>query len=84
MKNEMMLFNYEENTVRTLKQGEETWFVGKDICDILGYSNPRDAIATHVDEEDKNTVAIHDGSQRRNMTLTNCLGGRKHVRINSI
>ncbi|WP_173709872.1 BRO family protein [Clostridium beijerinckii] len=29
----------------------------------LGYSNTRDALATHVDEEDKNTVAISDGKR---------------------
>ena len=33
----------------------------KDVCDILGYSNSRDALAKHVDDEDKNIVAIHDG-----------------------
>lgn len=37
------------------------WFVGVDVAKILGYKNSRDAIAKHVDEEDKNTVAIHDG-----------------------
>lgn len=39
----------------------EIWFVGIDIAKILGYSNTRDALAKHVDDEDKNTVAIYDG-----------------------
>lgn len=31
----------------------EPWFVGKDAAEILGYGNSRDAIAAHVDKEDK-------------------------------
>lgn len=39
--------------VRTLEINGEIWFVGKDIAEILGYSNTRDALAKHVDAEDK-------------------------------
>ena len=43
-----------------------------DIAKTLGYSNPRDALSKHVDQEDKiPDVAIHDGSQKRNMTIIN-------------
>ena len=38
----------------------ETFFVGKDVAKALGYSNTRDALNKHVDEEDKGTVAIRD------------------------
>ena len=31
----------------------EPWFVGVDVALALGYSNPRDALAKHVDPEDK-------------------------------
>lgn len=41
------------------------------MAEALGYSNSRDAIAVHVDTEDKATVAIYDGSQNRNMTIIN-------------
>ena len=44
------------------EQGEP-WFVAKDVCEALGYSNARDAIAKHVDEEDRNTVANRDGNR---------------------
>lgn len=47
------------------------WFVGKDVAEALGYSNSRDAVSTHVDCEDKATVAFHDGSQNRNMVVIN-------------
>lgn len=39
--------------IRTVEQNGEPWFVGKDVAEILGYSNVRDAIAKHVDTEDK-------------------------------
>lgn len=39
------------------------WFVGKDVASALGYSNTRDALATHVMKEDKNTVVISDGKR---------------------
>ena len=36
--------------------------MGKDVAEALGYSNPRDALSKHIDGEDKNTVAFHDGT----------------------
>lgn len=48
------------------------WFVGKEVATALGYSNPRDAIARHVDNEDKDTVVNHDGtSGNPNITIIN-------------
>ena len=45
--------NTEFGKVRTVLINNEPYFVGKDIAEILGYSNVRKAIADHVDEEDK-------------------------------
>lgn len=45
--------NEEFGRVRTTTIGEEPYFVGKDVAEILGYSDPNKAIAMHVDEEDK-------------------------------
>ena len=39
--------------VRTVEREGEPWFVGKDVAEILGYSNPNEALQDHVDEEDK-------------------------------
>ncbi|CDE12131.1 BRO-N domain-containing protein [Ruminococcus sp. CAG:330] len=50
MKDEIQLWNYEGSSVRTITIDNEPWFVGKDVTDVLGYSNPRDAIGKHVDE----------------------------------
>ena len=63
--------NDEFGEVRTVLINDEPYFVAKDITDRLGFSNGRDAVSKHVDDEDKSDVAIHDGSQNRNMTVIN-------------
>ena len=69
--NELQVFkNQEFGSVRTLVINSEPWFIGKDVADVLGYKNQRDAISKHVDSEDKNTVAIHDGITRGNPNQT--------------
>jgi len=69
--NSIKVFNNPEfGEVRTLEINGEAWFVGKDIAERLGYSNTRDAIARHVDEEDKTTVVIPDaGSNYKSKTI---------------
>lgn len=71
--NELKIFeNPEFGAVRVVEVNGEPWMVGKDVAAALGYSNPRDALAKHVDEEDKNTVAIRDGtSGNPNVTVIN-------------
>ena len=69
--NELQTFkNQEFGSIRTLVINNEPWFIGKDVADVLGYKNQRDAISKHVDSEDKNTVAIHDGITRGNPNQT--------------
>ena len=51
--NEVQVFNFKDSEVRTLLINNEPYFVGKDVASILGYSNPRKALADHVDDEDK-------------------------------
>lgn len=71
--NELQIFeNAEFGQIRTVQLNNETYFVGKDIAEALGYSNTRDALATHVADEDKNTVAIFDGNRGNpNQTVIN-------------
>lgn len=71
-KNEIQVFeNTDFGNVRVVEYEGEPYFVGKDVAEILGYSNTRDSLAKHVDDEDKATVAIYDGSQNRNQTVIN-------------
>ena len=71
--NNLQIFKNEEfGEVRVIEQNGEPWFVGKDVADILGYTNSRDALGSHVDDEDKNTVAISDGKRGNpNQTVIN-------------
>ncbi|MBQ6108646.1 MAG: hypothetical protein IJK97_10590, partial [Thermoguttaceae bacterium] len=47
--------------VRTMVIDGQPYFVGKDVADVLGYRNSRDALNKHVEDEDKKSVAIRDG-----------------------
>lgn len=71
--NELQVFNNPEfGKIRSIQIAGEPWFVGKDVAAALGYENTRDALARHVDDEDKNTVVIHDGIQGNpNMIIIN-------------
>lgn len=70
--NELKIFeNPAFGKVRVVEQGGEPWFVGKDVAEILGYSNTKDAIAKHVDDEDKLGAQIATSGQNRNMTIIN-------------
>ena len=65
--------NVEFGAVRTLTIEGEPYFVGKDVAEILGYSAPRNAIATHVDDEDKTTALIQcdDSNYKSNAVVIN-------------
>lgn len=70
--NELQLFNFENNQVRTLLINDEPWFVGKDVAEILGYSKARNAIAAHVDDDDKKGAPIQgDLGGTQEMTVIN-------------
>ena len=73
MSKEIQIFKNEQfGQIRTLMKDGEPWFVGKDIAEALGYSNTRDALDRHVDDDDKNTVVNPDGKRGNpNMTIIN-------------
>ena len=55
--NELKIFeNPAFGQVRTVEREGEPWFVGKDVAEALGYSNTKDALTAHVDEEDKSIL----------------------------
>ena len=67
---EPQLFNFEGQQVRTVTINAEPYFVGRDIADILGYKKPENAIANHVDDEDKTTTLIQGtGSNYKSKTV---------------
>lgn len=51
--------------VRTIEISGEPWFVGKDVAEALGYSNPSKALADHVESDDKlNNESLSSLGQR--------------------
>ena len=68
--NELRTFKNDEfGEVRTLVIDGEPYFVGKDVAEILGYSNSRKAIGDHVDEEDKGVTKCDTLGGRQDLTI---------------
>ena len=66
MENKIQVFeNQEFGKVRTVVINDEPWFVGKDVTNILGYTNASKALTDHVDSEDKlNNESLSSLGQR--------------------
>ena len=73
---ELKLFNNPEfGTIRVISIEDEPWLVGKDVAEALGYSNTKDALATHVDDEDKRVIQRSENATleipNRGLTIIN-------------
>ncbi|ONN40194.1 phage antirepressor KilAC domain-containing protein [Enterococcus mundtii] len=69
--NTPQIFNFEQKEVRTILVNDEPYFVGKDVAEVLGYSNTQKAILNHVDEEDKGVTKWDTLGGKQNMTIIN-------------
>ena len=59
MKTAIQIFTNEVfGEIRTCQVNNQIMFVGKDVAQALGYAKPENAIATHVDVDDKTTTLI--------------------------
>jgi anti-repressor protein len=65
---ELQLFNFEGNKVRTIKIKDEIYFVGKDVAKILGYARLQKAMNDHVDPEDKTELIVNISQSSQNRT----------------
>ena len=69
---DLKIFNSEKfGQMRTININGEVWFVGKDVAETLGFKNSRDAILTHVFEEDKGVDTIYTLGGYQKMTIIN-------------
>lgn len=75
---DLQTFCFENQTIRTKQINNEIWFVGKDVAEILGYSNASKAVIDHVDNEDKTSIMV-DMADSQNGNL---LGKTKTTMIN--
>lgn len=71
MSNIQIFENPEFGKVRTVDVNGEPWMVGKDIAEALGYSNPRKALADHVDTEDKGVTKCDTLGGMQDFTIIN-------------
>lgn len=63
--------NAEFGQIRTVEINGEPWFIAKDITQSLGFGNPRQAISSHVDEEDKGVTIMDTLGGPQEMTIIN-------------
>ena len=73
---ELKLFNNPEfGTIRVVTVECEPWLVGKDVATALGYSNTKDALSAHVDDEDKRVIQRSENTTfeipNRGLTIIN-------------
>ena len=61
VKNDLIVFNHKEfGELKAIEINGEPWFIGKEVAEKLGYVKARNAIATHVDEDDALKWGIAD------------------------
>lgn len=66
------VFNHPEfGELRTVEISGEPWFVGKDVAEALGYSDPRSAISKKIENEDRGVAKMATPSGTQQMTIIN-------------
>ncbi len=68
--NELQVFTYSGNEVRTVQKNGEPWFVLKDVCAILGISKYRDA-ADRLDPDEREPVRVDTLGGKQEMLCIN-------------
>lgn len=70
--NNLQIFNSAEfGEIRTVTVNGEPWFVGKDVAEALGYSEPRSAVSKKVDDTDRGVAKMETPSGIQDMTIVN-------------
>lgn len=68
--NELQVFTYGGNKVRTVQRNGEPWFVLKDVCDILSLTDTN-KISTRLDQDELTRIKFVSGGQSREMLCIN-------------
>ena len=71
MNNALQVFNFEQKDVRVVMKDGEPWFVAKDVCEVLELGNPRQALATHVEEDEKGVQKMDTPGGEQEMSVIN-------------
>ena len=68
--NELQIFNYHSNEVRTVMKDGEPWFCLADVCKVLGLGSPH-KVAERLDPDELTGIKVRSGGQTREMTFIN-------------
>lgn len=70
--NDIQIFKNDSfGSIRTIEHNGEPYFIGVDVAKVLGYANPRKALADHIDAEDKDVTKCYSLGGMQNMTVIN-------------
>lgn len=58
MKHEIFPFCFDSHAVRVVQIGCDPWFVAKDVCMVLGYTNPSKTLSDHLDDDERSNVSL--------------------------
>ncbi|MCL9849230.1 BRO family protein [Ralstonia solanacearum P673] len=62
-------FDFRGSNVRVIERDGEPWFVAKDVAQVLGYSNPTDAIARHCKGTQETRTSDSLGRQSKTIII---------------
>lgn len=65
---QLQIFNFGQKEVRTILKNGEPWFVAKDVCGVLGITDPRKSVNL-LDEDERNTIPVMDSLGRQQETF---------------
>ena len=80
--NEIQIFNYQSNEVRTVEMCGEPWFVLKDVCTVLGLTTPA-RVAERLDGDEVSQTHLTDSMGRKQETTVVNESGLYHVILRS-
>ena len=62
--NQLQIYNFQDNAVKTTQLDGDVWWIAKDVCSILGLSNPTKALRC-VDADDLTLLKVRAGRWAR-------------------
>ena len=72
MSTEVMEFSFGGKMFKaTTGEDGQSWFIASEACEILGFGNPRQAVSTHVEEEDRGVHSMDTLGGKQNLTVVN-------------
>jgi len=65
---QLRVFNFNQNQIRTIFKNGQPWFVAKDVCNVLEISDARKSVNL-LDEDERNIIPVTDSLGRNQDTF---------------